>query len=453
MPTAIRKMYRTDVGTSEHTPTVRTRKSNGKSRLGCMACKQKRIKCDELRPKCTKCKTSSQECVYPTNDVPKWKSSVSTFSLPSAAESSSPSTASATSIKTDYEYSATPSPPYSSFGEQTQTPLEYDNSFFGNFDMLGHELPPMPVEQSQLFETQDVLLLMHFTSTTSLDLIGPQQLWTEDAMQLAFQHSFLMHAILTLSARHLQKVPCSLTSGPEPDYKLLEQYHHHEALTAFHGDFHNNVQSNQDAVLAASFLLSFHACSVLDFKPTAVLPAEDSSLTFLRYIPSVLADRQDTAHNGRFQVLVEPRLFLPHVTPSMGPGAQFMSLLNHLPLESPALVHRDTYVERIESLTLYLSTSTSKDLQPSVLEELLSCFLRWQSMCPSQYVELVGELDGIALVILAHYYAAAAYLLSRNRGKWWWWHEKPGYMGLATMDGVAEKHDSESGRSFFTLKR
>lgn len=134
------------------------------------------MQCDELRPKCTKCKTSSQECVYPTNDVPKWKSSVSTFSLPSAAESSSPSTASATSIKTDYEYSATPSPPYSSFGEQTQTPLEYDNSFFGNFDMLGHELPPMPVEQSQLFETQDVLLLMHFTSTTSLDLIGPQQL-------------------------------------------------------------------------------------------------------------------------------------------------------------------------------------------------------------------------------------------------------------------------------------
>lgn len=427
MTTARRKMYRSEAGPSEHIPTVRTRKSNGKSRLGCMACKQKRIKCDEQRPKCTKCKASSQACVYPTNDVPKWKSSVNTFSLPSTAESSSPSTTSATSVnsmQTDFGYTSTPSPPYSNFSEHP--PLEYDNSFFNNFDILGHGISPMPVEQSQLFETQDVLLLMHFTSTTSLDLIGPQQLWTEDAMQLAFQHSFLMHAILTLSARHLQKVPCSLTSGPEPDYKLLEQYHHHEALTAFHADFQNNAQSNQDAVLATSFLLSFHACSVLDFK--LVIPAEDSSLTFLRYIPSVLADRPDTTQNGRFQVLVEPRLFLPHVTPSMGPGAQFMSLLNHLPQDSPALVHREIYVERIESLTLYLSTSTSKDLQPSVLEELLSCFLRWQSLCPAEFVDLVGELDGIALVILAHYYAAAAYLLSRNRGKWWWWHEKPGYM-------------------------
>ncbi|KAL2068900.1 hypothetical protein VTL71DRAFT_15238 [Oculimacula yallundae] len=429
MPTTIRKMYGTDVGTSsEQAPAVRTRKSNGKSRLGCMACKQKRIKCDESRPKCSKCKSSSQACVYPANDVPKWKSSVSTFSLPSAAESKSPSTASATSHKTDYEYSLTPSPPYSNFGEQTQTPLEYDNSFYGNFDLLGNDLSPMPVEKSQLFETQDVLLLMHFTSTTSRDLIGPQQLWTEDAMQLAFQHSFLMHAILTLSARHLQKAPCSLTNGPEPDYRLLEEYHHQEALAAFHAEFQNNVQSNQDALLAASFLLSFHACSTLDFNPTAVLPAEDSSLTFLRYIPSILADSTTTAQNSQFRVLVEPRLFLPHVTPSMGPAAQFMNLLNHLPIESPALVHRDIYVERIESLTLYLSTSTSKDLQPSVLEELLSCFLRWQSMCPTGFIDLLGELDGIALVILAHYYAAAAYLLSRNRGKWWWWHEKPAYM-------------------------
>ncbi len=45
----------------------------------------------------------------------------------------------------------------------------------------------MPAEQSRLFEQQDVQLMMHFTSTTSCDLIGSQQLWTEDVMQLAFQ--------------------------------------------------------------------------------------------------------------------------------------------------------------------------------------------------------------------------------------------------------------------------
>ncbi len=212
-----------------------------------------------------------------------------------------------------------------------------------------------------------------------------------------------------------------------PDYQLLEEHHHREAVIAFHSTFQTNIHSNQDAVLAASYILSFHACSILDFKPTVVIPVEDTSFTFLRSIRSIVGARPATENNGRFQILLEPRLFMPNVTPSIGPGAQFMNLLNRLPLTSPAIIHRETYVERIESLTLYLSTSTSKDLQPSVLEELLACFLRWQSMCPSEYVDLVGELDGIALVILAHYYAAAAYLLSRNRGKWWWWHEKPAY--------------------------
>lgn len=239
-----------------------------------------------------------------------------------------------------------------------------------------------------------------------------------------------MHAILALSARHLQKVPSSLTSGPEsdPDYRALEAYHHQEALTAFRSSFHDTVHLNPDAVLAASFILSFHACSILDFKPTAIIPAEDTSFTFLRGIRTIVGDRPEVAQSGRFQALIEPRFFLPSVPPTLGPGAQLMNLLNNLPSTYPSVFHHDTYVERIESLTLYMATSTSNGLEPSVLEELLSCFLRWQSTCPVEYVELVKDLDTIALVILAHYYAAAAYLLSRNRGKWWWWHEKPAYM-------------------------
>ncbi|KAI1818034.1 hypothetical protein GGS20DRAFT_386742 [Poronia punctata] len=37
-----------------------------KSRNGCLRCKQRRVKCDEVRPSCRSCSRHSVECVYPT---------------------------------------------------------------------------------------------------------------------------------------------------------------------------------------------------------------------------------------------------------------------------------------------------------------------------------------------------------------------------------------------------
>lgn len=37
------------------------------------------------------------------------------------------------------------------------------------------------------FDTQDVFLLTHFMSTTSINLIGSQSTWAEDVVQLALQ--------------------------------------------------------------------------------------------------------------------------------------------------------------------------------------------------------------------------------------------------------------------------
>lgn len=37
------------------------------------------------------------------------------------------------------------------------------------------------------FDTQDVFLLSHFTSTASINLIGNQSIWAEDVVQLALQ--------------------------------------------------------------------------------------------------------------------------------------------------------------------------------------------------------------------------------------------------------------------------
>ncbi|KAM0457908.1 hypothetical protein ACHAPV_006453 [Trichoderma viride] len=47
-------------------PTKRGRRSNPKVKTGCLNCKQRRIKCDEMRPACSQCVRSKKECVgYP----------------------------------------------------------------------------------------------------------------------------------------------------------------------------------------------------------------------------------------------------------------------------------------------------------------------------------------------------------------------------------------------------
>lgn len=44
-------------------------KRHRKSRLGCLRCKAKRIKCSETRPQCIHCIRNAAACVYPTSET------------------------------------------------------------------------------------------------------------------------------------------------------------------------------------------------------------------------------------------------------------------------------------------------------------------------------------------------------------------------------------------------
>ncbi|KAK4553506.1 transcription factor [Recurvomyces mirabilis] len=48
-------------------PLIRTKRHHRKSRFGCLACKQRRVKCDEKRPACTSCALRLSDCVYPSS--------------------------------------------------------------------------------------------------------------------------------------------------------------------------------------------------------------------------------------------------------------------------------------------------------------------------------------------------------------------------------------------------
>ncbi|KAF3057829.1 hypothetical protein CFAM422_012134 [Trichoderma lentiforme] len=53
-------------GSGSEAPKKRNRRSNPKVKTGCLNCKQRRIKCDEMRPACSQCVRSKKECTgYP----------------------------------------------------------------------------------------------------------------------------------------------------------------------------------------------------------------------------------------------------------------------------------------------------------------------------------------------------------------------------------------------------
>ncbi|TAQ85777.1 hypothetical protein B7494_g5896 [Chlorociboria aeruginascens] len=372
---------------------IRVRKSKGKSKLGCIGCKERKIKCTEERPICSKCRSNGRACVYPKNNIPKWQQNVTTFTVPSTSKS-------------------IVLPPN----------IQKESLSFSNSSFTPHLTPPFSSDDPLSFARP---YLGQFRSSTSANLLIKQEIWIEDVMKVAFQNTFLMHALLAFTARHLHLLENPTSTESSSDWTIRETYHLHQSLSTYHTKFIVDIQPNQTAVLGTSFLLAFHACSRLDFNPFSAIPSEDTSFTFLGGVRSIVANAPRLSRKGMFKSIITPPLIYIPLHPLDGPGFHLITLIEAEQFDSE---RKETYIERIKSLTLYLSTGTSEIVGHEAQQEFLLYILRWQSFCPAEFVSLVKAYDPIALIILAHYYAAAGYAMANAMQKWWWWEKKPTYM-------------------------
>jgi hypothetical protein len=101
--------------------------------------------------------------------VPSWNGQIITFALPTKAKA----VVAKAKVQSNIVCSS------NGYNETNALP---DGSI-----SLRNQMSPAMVDRSQIFDTHDVFLLMRFTSTTSGDLLGSQQLWIKDVIQLAFQ--------------------------------------------------------------------------------------------------------------------------------------------------------------------------------------------------------------------------------------------------------------------------
>ncbi|KAH9208749.1 hypothetical protein DL95DRAFT_479567 [Leptodontidium sp. 2 PMI_412] len=228
-----------------------TRRYHLKSRTGCLTCKQKKIKCDELQPSCHYCTRRSIECSYP---LPKSSSPSSNRGPRMPGEevvySSEPSTSSVTSPIIPTPSTSTISPALS--------PCHH---------------PAVGAQWSLC----DLELLHFYTASTSLtfsNVTARQYVWQCVVPQIAFSHDFLLHGLFALAALHLSRV------SPERRANLSASAskHHALALPMFRLAGENINSVNRHACAAFGLLLTVYEwASTKDMSSLFFADAEHST--------------------------------------------------------------------------------------------------------------------------------------------------------------------------------
>ncbi|KAH7398039.1 hypothetical protein BKA64DRAFT_753855 [Cadophora sp. MPI-SDFR-AT-0126] len=257
---------------------------HAKTRTGCVQCKQRKIKCDEAKPSCRNCNRHRSTCSF-LQYVPLGRG-LQHGRLPSREPS----------------HHRPYIPPQTQDQDQQQQQQSnnlnaHSKSTRNTNHNLRVHLPasrpgprPSPALNSlpTTFTGPDLHLLHSYTTQTSQSMLGPHMtgssIWGTSIVSLSFTHSFLIHAMFSLSALHLVHLHSS-----SPDqflsqrFQQIATYHHTKALTLFRHELQNLNEENAAACAACSSFLSLIPWIVPGAKgeniffPSALPPSAPSS--------------------------------------------------------------------------------------------------------------------------------------------------------------------------------
>lgn len=177
------------------------RRSHTKSRLGCIDCKARKVKCQETWPSCANCLKRGSVCKYPT-----------IFK------------------RIQHERIAS---------EMTASPSQLV------------QLQPTPT----MFTMSDMRLFHHFLISARPNLpVDHEQVWVRDVPAFAHQYDYLMHAMLALSASHLSLLCVD-------SFSIASLTHRQQAIKGLHSAFSSwpLKPAEAHAMLATSYILAFQS--------------------------------------------------------------------------------------------------------------------------------------------------------------------------------------------------
>ncbi|KAK7532540.1 hypothetical protein IWX50DRAFT_659895 [Phyllosticta citricarpa] len=363
-----------------------SRRTHKKTRTGCAQCKQRRVKCDELKPTCSNCLKRSTVCSLQ-------------FSVPNLPYNNAPrsgpssSTASQTANRSPTNLAPSPSSRYDS-----------PNSL-------------------ACFTAEDMEILHHYTCYTSQTFTARPnlcELWQRYAPTLGIHDPPLMRGILAMGAIH----KAHTCPSRRAHLATVGTRYLNGALGCFRERLSNITRENCESLVVFSCFLcmfvlgSTHKLDSASDEAISTITFDDPSewLRLIRGLPSILH-----TGNGRvyewicetpFRLILDPSIYLNEPPLPAALQTRLNALRDLVLVQHPPTAPADlrAYSDALEHLRKCTAILYGKPNQDSVTSILI-----WPSIVPERYVECLKESRPQALLILAHYSS-----ILKELDDYWW---------------------------------
>ncbi|KAF7542673.1 hypothetical protein G7Z17_g11378 [Cylindrodendrum hubeiense] len=432
------------------------RRSHKKSRAGCRRCKNRKIKCDEVHPRCGNCSKHGVLCDFGNPDVLGELVTPTPSSESVAASTPTPPSAALNTPKT-------PSTRSSSILSICPIPIPASPPIYPQPSAVAAS--PVHLDRDRMLE----LRLMHqYTTVTSKTLLTnspvADDIWQYAVPQMAFSgtsgYPYLADAILSVAALHLR----SLT----PDDKTLVRASHAysaSTLASYCASLNSGITpENAEALFLTAALIAFQAAASRIFNKDDADPKDPNDpnsryalplpwfhafqgvktvvATSWQWIRSSNAVKAVIDSQPSFQLDLNPRSsdsFFGHLLEGLG---------DELMTEDP---HQFNTTGQAYSHAVCVINWAHKNYYPAAS-------LAFPATVSRRFVELVEEKRPRALAILACFFA----LLKRMDNVWWlkdvarrevmglvglfepgskWWRHLEWPVRIALWDGITIPED------------
>ena len=291
---------------------------------------------------------------------------------------------------------------------------------------------PLPALSTIELEMTNLELLHHFTTTTYATLSMDddlREMWRLVVPQIAFSYEFLMHALLAMSALHL-----NFLRAPDKPYAVAAARHHGKALGSLRTAFPALHKEHADALYAASMLTAryVYACPPI---VESTLPSAPRWIPVFRGIYIIVRRGWDWVCRGKLLPLLIEKMLNPGRDPH--DRIEFRDSLFDLSMRGapgeldPEELEDDHVLETYREATEALKASWGQFWSIGPRE---AAVFRWPSTMSDEFLRYIVEQRPRALVLLAHHCVMIGSLDEPE-----WWTKGKGIDEIKRIEGVLDE--------------
>ena len=263
---------------------------------------------------------------------------------------------------------------------------------------------------------EELELLHHFITETCLTLSDREEshyLWRVVVPQIAFEHEFLVRAILAISALHLS----TLRPLVQDHYTHIAVQQQDAALRLFRAVMIKPDESNCDAFFAMSSLIvvyGFESPKASDSLGMFNYKGDHSDewLPLIRGVNSIIQSVWECVSKGRLTRLLHDHTQSPASTTLPAVLTEHLGLLEDL---CSKMVGDQEDSAACKEAVAHLRWCFERMNNKATYECEVSLAFCWPVMIPQHFITILNNLNQEALVILAHY----CIILHHLDGYWW----------------------------------